>query len=1190
MNKIISILLILLGSIQAKSQTNDYLPKVVPPAPTSSVFRQYGEHQPSLATGMINIPIPLFEIKDGDFSLPFSLIYSTSGIKVSDYPVPAGYGWIFSPGLRITRTILGRADDYFPLRFGDIGDSFSSLQPGILSEHNSYLGVFNIPRDSLYDSQQDIFTIHLPSGNYTFFIENMNNTYNIKTAGNLLKIEPISDADNSSLRPIYGFKITDENGILYTFGKTTLNSNDAYTEVPSNEGYATSWMLREIKLPNNSIISFTWDKALTSEFTPTLYSSISIKDNKNIGEKPDPEISDIGGASVPSDYPFTAILAKITFSGGTVSLNYTDTYYNNKQFLSSIIVKNNSGGIVKNIGFYYGKERTLAAYLLAGLKIDKEVYKFTYNSQTFSKGSTGLDYWGFYNGNETNSNLIPKVYLRLFNKFGDSGAHAADLYQWIGYADRSVSPEHMKAFMLSRIDYPTGGYSEFEYEPHRFSNQIPLSTYVFVDNFITPINQGGGLRVTKITTKASSDETAIVKTYKYGENENGLANISHVPTLDTFLEEVGACDAYSQEGYPLVRDPQRYRSLQVNAYSNYSKYIINQTPIWYSKVTEYTNEYKTESFFNYTNDQKNPYLEYRAVYMQYISYYSSLFQDGPRFISQIKYKNNGQAYTPVETISTIYSEIDGGPIDNNIIKRAVILTDNRGDASEWGRNPDFYSRYQFFAAECPYRLIPYKIGMIYYTMMSKQTSVLSGDAFITTTEDYEYDTPVLLKKITKTTSENNRSIVTTMKYPGDYLSSPYNAMVSKNILAPVIEKTSYMKDKVTGSLKELNKVQTNYSLFNNSIYKPSSIQTSTGGGNLETEVTFNNYDIKGNLKQMTTKDGKSSYYLWSYNGQYPIAEINNVSNLESTESAIKEVFGNISNINTITDKPYLNYSDTVCLRNLRNHNNLKPFFINSYVYKPLVGVTSITDQSGLTTTYNYDDAGRLISIIDGNNKTLSSYSYQYKGPTFSDISLSFPVESSYDITSNPNLYKTFTAITSGGSAQGFTYKWIHQLPTGGTSTAIGNPASFYLNSLGTNTLTCIAEDVLSGKTKEFTKSFKVSEATSFKNIQISNSSGSWTRTANANVYCENDGVITFNIYCSKSNPDTRMYIKLGYNDLIEVTDYTYNSTVRANFSAGITYVNLTIEGDDPSATIELQMTSITNNRLGGTTNLWITPN
>lgn len=55
---------------------------------------------------------------------------------------PAGYGWIFSPGLRITRTIMGRPDMYFPMEIKEIND-FDYLKSAIYDEeshkHNGYL-------------------------------------------------------------------------------------------------------------------------------------------------------------------------------------------------------------------------------------------------------------------------------------------------------------------------------------------------------------------------------------------------------------------------------------------------------------------------------------------------------------------------------------------------------------------------------------------------------------------------------------------------------------------------------------------------------------------------------------------------------------------------------------------------------------------------------------------------------------------------------------------------------------------------------------------------------------------------------------------------------------------------------------------------------------------------------------------
>jgi YD repeat-containing protein len=51
--------------------------------------------------------------------------------------------------------------------------------------------------------------------------------------------------------------------------------------------------------------------------------------------------------------------------------------------------------------------------------------------------------------------------------------------------------------------------------------------------------------------------------------------------------------------------------------------------------------------------------------------------------------------------------------------------------------------------------------------------------------------------------------------------------------------------------------------------------------------------------------------------------------------------------------------------------------IQTYSYKPLTGVISITDPNGMTTRYDYDSFGRLKTIKDNDEKILKSYKYNY---------------------------------------------------------------------------------------------------------------------------------------------------------------------------------------------------------------------
>ena len=68
------------------------LPKVIPPSPTVSAFQRYGEMQIGYYTGTANVNIPIYQIQSGDISLPISIAYNTSGVRVADEASNIGLG------------------------------------------------------------------------------------------------------------------------------------------------------------------------------------------------------------------------------------------------------------------------------------------------------------------------------------------------------------------------------------------------------------------------------------------------------------------------------------------------------------------------------------------------------------------------------------------------------------------------------------------------------------------------------------------------------------------------------------------------------------------------------------------------------------------------------------------------------------------------------------------------------------------------------------------------------------------------------------------------------------------------------------------------------------------------------------------------------------------------------------------
>ena len=963
MKKIYVLFLLLLTSLVGMAQS-DYLPKVIPPSPTSDAFRQYGGYTPSLSSGKINIPIPLYNLQVKELNIPFTLSYSTSGINIQDQPYPAGYGWVFSPGLRVSRTILGRSDDQFPVR-SLTGNEDVNTQKAAIVGVNEFSHHF-LQASDLYDIQNDIFTVHLPNGSYTFMIERSGETYEAVSVGNLLKIEfymnkAVQHAGHPS--SINGLKITDENGIIYKFGMyEDENIINKYVELSLSENGITTWALRQIILPGGDNINFTWKEVRPVSYQIEVSNSIHITDKKEVlcGSEPGYTATDVGGLVQFIPYTKVLVLDKIEFPLGSVDFAYKADH---DPFISNFLVKNKLGNTIKSINFKYGDNYQDAPLLkelaMDGLEYGPK-YRFKYNELRYDKNTRALDFWGFYNGKESNPTLIPEMSIRIYN----TTENFVDSY---GKGDRSTDPFYMQAYMLTSIEYPTGGYSEFEYEPHKFADQHPLSTDAFNPaKYIPPLNTGAGLRVSKITDYPSLGGIPVIKKYKYGITENGLGNILYSPTLDTFVDEYVALSPMPCEGG--ITSPPfglRYaRELNINALSNYKKYIIFDRPVWYNMVTEYTDDGKVEYYFENNTDyigQISPVDLFRSTF---ISYYSSLFDDGPRLKKKIVYKKENLNYQPLEETITEYKKFGFMNISNYFLLRQIIP----GDSSD----PDFTFREPGRFPSNPYSRIPYQISVNCHKPESRQVTLYSGGVPLISKEDYIYNPYMQVSQQIKYLN-NSKELDTDFKYPYDSQGSVYQSMLDQNILAPVIEKTTTYND-----IKSEH-VKTDYfsdPIKTNGLILPEKIQTSLSADEtLRTDIVFDRYDKQGNILQYTTLGGSKVSYLWGYNGQYPIAEIRNADYSEIVPALITE-----SSVKSIAEKNEPSVSDWSLIESIRS--SLPQAQVTTYTHYPLIGIASITDPRGQVTKYDYDWEGRLYSIYleeDGRDKIIKRYHYDMPG-------------------------------------------------------------------------------------------------------------------------------------------------------------------------------------------------------------------
>ncbi len=198
------------------------------------------------------------------------------------------------------------------------------------------------------------------------------------------------------------------------------------------------------------------------------------------------------------------------------------------------------------------------------------------------------------------------------------------------------------------------------------------------------------------------------------------------------------------------------------------------------------------------------------------------------------------------------------------------------------------------------------------------------------------------------------------------------------------------------------------------------------------EFEYSNY---GNLINANYADDYKIAYIWSYNNSYPIVKAANASLNKIAYTSFEEF--SIGSYNTFTSQfammgevlnegktgfncfngqlsilglimPLGDYTLSYYFKNSENDDWIikarpiqhlstsNPIIvdngyidevrlcpsdaqISTYTYKPMQGMTSATDISNRTTTYEYDVFGRLTIVKDHNGDIVNRYSYHYKG-------------------------------------------------------------------------------------------------------------------------------------------------------------------------------------------------------------------
>lgn len=465
--------------------TSPELSKIITHSPNVTSLGEYGEH--SLSNGIPNIQIPLYTIKSRKFEFPISLSYNAGGVKVDEQSSPIGLGWSLNAGGVIIRIVKDK-DDYGPNGFSTRYNSIPTV-----NQINGNLTTLNSELTS--DKEPDLFIINAWGLNDKFSMDNQGNfvslgfeslKYNVDYYNNLITI-------------------TDQSGNIYRFGKgldgsAAFERTDEQYATAGSGGYSsnnviTAWYLTEIISADNAEkISFKYNSyPYSSDVVSSVDRYTFIPNNQDgIADHCGQVHAGIKYSQRNTTIINARIIDKIYFDNGSIQFTVENDREDMKDGgypldharISGFKVYDEASALVKTISFenddYFQRTafgpsiapwETPDSYSKKSLKLNGigffgknnsllNAYSFEYDPTPLPpRNTTPQDLWGYYNG-KPSSEFIPE------NFYTDNGV-GFNTPVFIG-TNRETDFNYMKAASLTKVTYPTGGYSTYQYEPNYY--------------------------------------------------------------------------------------------------------------------------------------------------------------------------------------------------------------------------------------------------------------------------------------------------------------------------------------------------------------------------------------------------------------------------------------------------------------------------------------------------------------------------------------------------------------------------------------------------------------------------------------------------------------------------------------------------------------------------------------------------
>jgi len=543
-----------------------------------------------------------------------------------------------------------------------------------------------------------------------------------------------------------------------------------------------------------------------------------------------------------------------------------------------------------------------------------------------------------------------------------------------------------------------------------------------------------GVRVKKINSYDPVSNKTTTKFYHYASLNNlnistGVGDL--FPSFQSSFAGGGICywdGCNMAPGEIIFQCPESWYLKQISSSSVNSSYTFSGSPVAYQYVIESEDELMTNGaiehkFYTYYRVQQ-VYPIKGSVLPGVGTTSMTPDMNGTELQTKI-YKRQGNGFILLkETTNTYgYDTRINSELANYVVRKRFNTITEQVPSPKWNWED---------------KIKPFDLNTYLYStgwMHLNNTTITeydeNGQNPFTQTISYIYDnTEHLQPTQVTTTNSRNETVTQQMQYPADFAVSNYPAMVSKNIITPVIETITLNSGIV------ISKIRTEYGGWQSgAFFKPVQVQIAKGNTNLENRLNYYSYDAAGNPRELSKENDMHISYIWNYQKTYPVAEVKNAGTGEVAYTSfegddwggwilsdgsfidVQGITGRKSYYGSLSFTPAISGTYTITLwsqntdatvnntigQQLAQHNGWKLYTwtINgssftvsgsyldevrlypvnaqmvTYTYDPFIGLTSACDANNQILYYFYDGFNRLQLIRDIDFNIVKQYEYKY---------------------------------------------------------------------------------------------------------------------------------------------------------------------------------------------------------------------